>query len=222
VLPVYISIGHYYRVAGTGEVTVASVGKGSRTLCIVLCICNLRVSLSLFTCQIFIDNLCRIDIVPEDEWFETLFGRLYGALRVEMRSPASSPDETVVDRQWHLVQGDELALFFCVLALGALTDLSSEPFNSEAEFYYSTSRALMTTESILTEPTICSIQTLVRRMRLTMFFELTWILLQCLASYYEGLRSQKNSSRNCWTFMMLASKTAHIVSFILSAFELAH
>ncbi|KIJ55572.1 hypothetical protein M422DRAFT_774568 [Sphaerobolus stellatus SS14] len=142
---------------------------------------------SYFTYATFV-----IDTVPEDGWFETLFQRLYGAFRLEIRSSTIPADEYILD-QWHLVQGDELALFFCVIALGALTDLSNAPFNHEAEQYYNIVRALMRTENVLTEPTICSVQTL------------------CLASYYEGLQSQRNSSRNCWAFMMLASKTAHIM-----------
>jgi len=126
-----------------------------------------------------------------------------------MRSPSSLPQELITGPQWHLVQYDELALFFCILALGALMDLSIEPFNSEADSYYNISRVLMTTENVLTEPTICSIQTLVRQLSDKVF----WLIIgQCLASYYEGLQSQRNSSRNCWAFMMLANKTAHIVS----------
>lgn len=66
--------------------------------------------------------------------------------------------------QRHLVPAEDLSVFFAVLALGALTDLSAEPFSAEAETYYRLSRALLTGENVLTEPTISSVQTLVSGM----------------------------------------------------------
>jgi hypothetical protein len=101
-------------------------------------------------------------VVPEDEWFEALFSRLYGTRRSSGRSPVSqSQDEQSLGHHWPLVPSEELSMFFSVLALGALTDLSTEPFSVEAETYYQLSKALLTSEKVLTEPTLASVQTLV-------------------------------------------------------------
>lgn len=54
----------------------------------------------------------------------------------------------------------DLSVLFMVFAVGALVDLTQEPYNAEADHYYQLAKAAITLQSVLEKPELATIQAL--------------------------------------------------------------
>ncbi|KAJ7178011.1 hypothetical protein C8R46DRAFT_888893 [Mycena filopes] len=84
----------------------------------------------------------------------------------------------------------ELALLLVTLGIGALVDLSLQPYNLEAQHYYRLARAAVSLQSVLTEPSIVTIKTL------------------HLMSIYNGLSGKESNMEASYGFLDMASQVA--------------
>jgi hypothetical protein len=95
----------------------------------------------------------RIHPVTRDHLINEIFAPIYH------NSPKSSHgEETNLQTR---PESHDLALLFMVFSLATLLDLTRPPNNAEAEFYQQLARAGLSCDSVLIEPTLPAIQTLV-------------------------------------------------------------
>ncbi|KAF4619863.1 hypothetical protein D9613_005134 [Agrocybe pediades] len=86
------------------------------------------------------------------------------------------------------ISAHKLAVMFLVFALGALVDLTLEPYNKEAGIYYHLGRACLSLRSIFDSPEISTVQTIV------------------LMASYHGNAGKRYTMDSAWALMSLGSK----------------
>ncbi|KAF8639464.1 hypothetical protein AX16_010317, partial [Volvariella volvacea WC 439] len=90
----------------------------------------------------------------------------------------------------YAISPHQLAVLFMIFALGALVDLTLEPYNLESETYHLLSRAALSLRSILDSPEIFTVQAVI------------------LMASYHGLGSQRYTVDSGWNLMSLGAKLA--------------
>ncbi|RXW14395.1 hypothetical protein EST38_g11457 [Candolleomyces aberdarensis] len=118
--------------------------------------------------------------IKRDELMEEVFGPVYKALRE--RQSSGNPIA------WF--SPHKLSVVFLIFALGALVDLTLEPYSKEAEDYYNTSRACLSLRSAFDSPEICTVQAIV------------------LMASYHGLAGKRYTMDSAWSLMSLGAKLA--------------
>lgn len=111
------------------------------------------ITIHFLSFQFWPTPLYSTDIIPQDDWFEDLFSRVY-----KVTQPTGTPLASFSESG---IKIDELALLFAYFAMGALVDLDLTPFNYEAEAYACLSRSALTSMNVLKNATIITIETLV-------------------------------------------------------------
>jgi hypothetical protein len=109
----------------------------------------LDVSRAWIHCAFSSDYDSRYTPVPEQEFYNKIFRRIYLA--------ESEIYQDVFDAH-------NLAVLYMVLALGTLFDLEKPPNSPEATHYYQLGRAALSLDSVLEKQTILAIQALVRKL----------------------------------------------------------
>lgn len=90
--------------------------------------------------------MCRYTPIPENEFYSTVFARIY-----DQNIPL---DQDPIDSH-------RLAVLYMVFALGTLFDLEKPSLSLEATQYYQLSRAALSMDPVLEHQTIPAIQALV-------------------------------------------------------------
>ncbi|KIK65366.1 hypothetical protein GYMLUDRAFT_159686 [Collybiopsis luxurians FD-317 M1] len=96
-------------------------------------------------------------------------------------------------KQPHTISPHRLATLFVVFAIGALVDLTLEPFNSEAESFILLCRAAMSLRSIFDSPETCTVQAIV------------------LLAHYQTFAGKRYTLDSAWTVMSLGAKAAQSI-----------
>lgn len=89
-----------------------------------------------------------------------------------------------------------LAVLYMVFALGALTDLTLPPYNTEAENHFHLGRLALSLQPVYDLPTIQTLQAL------------------SLMSFYYGNHGRHPTLDSAWSIMALANKLAQSVSHL--------
>lgn len=90
--------------------------------------------------------------VTKEYFYEVIFARIYPDIGPE------SPTDVETDRDSGSYESHRLALLFIVLAVGILVDLKRPSHDAEAVKYFQLSKAALSINSILEEPSITAIQ----------------------------------------------------------------
>ncbi|RDB22452.1 putative transcriptional regulatory protein C1F7.11c [Hypsizygus marmoreus] len=93
----------------------------------------------------------------------------------------------------HTISPHRLAVLFLVFALGALVDLTLEPFNAESETYYQLSKASISLRSIFESPEVASVQAVI------------------LMAAYHGLGGKRYTLDTSWALTSLGCKLAQSI-----------
>lgn len=88
----------------------------------------------------------------------------------------------------------ELALLLFVFAIGSSADLLLAPHNDEGKLYYRLGFALLNLESIITTPSLATVQSL------------------CLLANYQITSDNKNSREKSWSLLRITAALASSVS----------
>lgn len=107
------------------------------------------------------------------------------------------PDVSEEDRPYQDYSGPhDLALVFLVFAVGALVDLSQEPYNAEGEHYHILGKASLCLQPVLEKPSLVAIQA-----------------LNLLSVYTAMCGSDRESAmETTWSLMTLSAQLAQSVS----------
>ena len=98
----------------------------------------------------------------------------------------------------------DLALFFGVLALGALVDLSQPPYNSEAQRYYALARVSLALDPLSANASLSTVKAV------------------HLISLYNGMSGKESNMSNTYTVLNLAGRIAQKVCVMLELTDLAN
>ncbi|KAF8895930.1 hypothetical protein CPB85DRAFT_1229714 [Mucidula mucida] len=98
------------------------------------------------------------------------------------------------------ISAHKLAVLFILFSLGALVDLTLEPYNFESDNYYHLSRAALSLRSVFDSPEISTVQAVV------------------LLGSYHAMGGKRYTMDSAWSIMSLGAKLAQ--SFILHLFHL--
>lgn len=90
----------------------------------------------------------------------------------------------------------DLALFFGVLAVGALADLSMPPYNSEAQRYYALARVALALSPLSANASLSTVKAV------------------HLISLYNGMSGKESNMSNTYTVLNLAGRLAQKVRVI--------
>ncbi|KAJ7695125.1 fungal-specific transcription factor domain-containing protein [Mycena rosella] len=112
--------------------------------------------------------------ISESDFYETVFGPIY------------DPNAT----SYESVSSHNLSVLYMVLAIGTLVDLAMPAHSAEATEYYQLGRAALSIDSVLEEPTIAGIQSLV---------------LMCHFMFWADIEGPR------WVLMGLVVKLAHSI-----------
>ncbi|KAJ7460579.1 fungal-specific transcription factor domain-containing protein [Mycena latifolia] len=112
--------------------------------------------------------------ISESDFYENIFGPIY------------DPNAT----SYESVSSHNLSVLYMVLALGTLVDLAMPAHSAEATEYYQLSRAALSIDSVLEEPSIAGIQS---------------ILLMCHFMFWADIEGPR------WVLMGLVVKLAHSI-----------
>ncbi|KAF9469100.1 fungal-specific transcription factor domain-containing protein [Collybia nuda] len=91
------------------------------------------------------------------------------------------------------ISSHKLAVLFLVFALGALVDLTLEPYNTESETFYHLSRACLSLRSVFDSPEITTVQAVV------------------LMAAYHGMGGKKYTMDSSWALISLGAKLAQSI-----------
>lgn len=97
----------------------------------------------------------------------------------------------------------DLSLIFMIFAVGALVDLTQEPYNAEADHYYQLAKAAITLQSVLEKPELVTIQSL----HLMSIYN---AMHQPDEKYCESETSMEMS----WSLIRLCHQLAQTVSYV--------
>ncbi|GLB33705.1 putative fungal specific transcription factor [Lyophyllum shimeji] len=90
--------------------------------------------------------------IKRDELVDDILIPIYKSLKARRANESSEPDE---------ISPHKLAVLFLVFAIGALVDLTLEPYNAESEKYYHLSMACLSLRSVFESPEISTVQAVV-------------------------------------------------------------
>jgi len=110
----------------------------------------------------------------------------------------------------------DLALVLIVCGIGALVDLSLEPYNLEAQHYYQLSRAAVVLQSVMVQPAMVTIKV---RYRCTILLVLnetsananenySFSQVLHLMSIYNGMSGQESNLEQSYALLTLADQVA--------------
>ncbi|KAJ6463916.1 hypothetical protein C8R45DRAFT_503300 [Mycena sanguinolenta] len=123
-------------------------------------------------CETFLEHLSwMFHIVSRRQLIDELIPAIYKQVRV-----AYGPHE--------------LAVLLITLGIGALVDLNLQPYNLEAQHYYRLTRAALSLQSVMTEPSIVTIKTL------------------HLMSIYNGLSGKESNMEASYGLLDMATQVA--------------
>ncbi|KAJ3776587.1 fungal-specific transcription factor domain-containing protein [Lentinula raphanica] len=122
--------------------------------------------------------------IRRDELIDDILAPIYRS-----RKDRASPDWN----QPHTITPHRLATLYIVFAIGALVDLTLEPYSSEAENFALLCRAAISLRSVFDSPEICTVQTI------------------ALLAHYHAFAGKRYTLDNAWTIMSLAAKLAQSV-----------
>lgn len=91
----------------------------------------------------------------------------------------------------------DLALFFCVLAIGALMDLSLPAYNSQAQRYYVLARVSLALQPMTRDASLSTVKAL------------------HLISIYNGMSGRESNMSNTYTVLNLAGRLAQKVCVLI-------
>ncbi|KAJ6495975.1 hypothetical protein C8R45DRAFT_151588 [Mycena sanguinolenta] len=123
-------------------------------------------------CETFLEHLSwMFHIVSRQQLIDELIPAIYKQVRV-----AYGPHE--------------LAVLLITLSIGALVDLNLQPYNLEAQHYYRLTRAALSLQSVMTEPSIVTVKTL------------------HLMSIYNGLSGKESNMEASYGLLNMATQVA--------------
>ncbi|PPQ64700.1 hypothetical protein CVT24_008327 [Panaeolus cyanescens] len=114
--------------------------------------------------------------IKRDEFIDEILSPIYKSLK-DRESAA-------------LVSPHKLAVMYLVFALGALVDLTLDPYNKEADTYYQLSRASLSLRSVFDSPEIATVQAVV------------------LMASYHGMAGRRYTMDSSWSLTSLGAKLA--------------
>ena len=95
----------------------------------------------------------------------------------------------------------DLGLLFLVFAVGALVDLSQEPYNAEGEHYHILAKAALCLQPVLEKPSLVAIQAL-------------YLLSVYTAMSGNDVRGNETTMETTWSLVTLAAQLAQSVSSV--------
>lgn len=93
----------------------------------------------------------------------------------------------------------DLSLLFLIFAVGALVDLSQEPYNAEGEHYHILAKAALCLQPVLEKPSLVAIQAL-------------YLLSVYTAMCGDSTRDRGTTIETSWSLVTLAAQLAQTVS----------
>ncbi|KAF8913807.1 hypothetical protein CPB84DRAFT_1811319 [Gymnopilus junonius] len=121
--------------------------------------------------------------IKREELIDDILSPIYKTIKEKQATGVFNPTVTA----------HKLATMFLVFAMGALVDLTLEPYNREAEMYYQLGRASLSLRSVLDSPEISTVQA---------------VLL--MASYHSN-GGQRYTMDSAWALVSLGSKMSQSV-----------
>ncbi|KAF8076284.1 fungal-specific transcription factor domain-containing protein [Lyophyllum atratum] len=121
--------------------------------------------------------------IKRDELIDEILTPIYKSLRERHATESPGP---------HIIFPHKLAVLFLVFSLGALVDLTLEPYNTESETYYHLSRACLSLRSVFESPEISTVQAVV------------------LMGAYHAL-GKRYTLDSCWALTSLGCKLAQSI-----------
>ncbi|KNZ79894.1 hypothetical protein J132_08552 [Termitomyces sp. J132] len=122
--------------------------------------------------------------MKRDEIVDEILSPIYKSMRERRATDSPGP---------HTIFPHKLAVLFLVFALGALVDLTLEPYNVESDTYYHLSRACLSLRSIFESPEITTVQAVV------------------LMASYHGLGGKRSTTDSVWSLTSLGCKLAQSI-----------
>ncbi|KAK7470755.1 hypothetical protein VKT23_002174 [Stygiomarasmius scandens] len=122
--------------------------------------------------------------IRREEIIDELLTPIYRALKAKGADADSELEPT---------SPHKLSALFIVFALGALVDLTMEPFNTEAERYFQLCRAALSLRNVFDSPELCTVQTVV------------------LMAYYHSMAGRRYTLDSAWCLMSLGAKLAQSI-----------
>ncbi|KAG6891283.1 hypothetical protein C0992_009475 [Termitomyces sp. T32_za158] len=122
--------------------------------------------------------------MKRDEIIDETLSPIYKSMKERRSTDSPGP---------HIIFPHKLAVLFLVFALGALVDLTLEPYNVESDTYYHLSRACLSLRSIFESPEITTVQAVV------------------LMASYHGLGGKRYTTDSVWSLTSLGCKLAQSI-----------
>ncbi|KAJ3987194.1 fungal-specific transcription factor domain-containing protein [Lentinula detonsa] len=119
--------------------------------------------------------------IRRDELIDDILVPIYRSQKDRASSELNRP---------HTISPHRLATLYIVFAIGALVDLTLEPYSPEAESFALLCRAAISLRSVFDSPEICTVQTI------------------ALLAQYHTFAGKRYTLDNAWTVMSLAAKLA--------------
>ncbi|KAJ3855656.1 hypothetical protein EV368DRAFT_34161 [Lentinula lateritia] len=125
--------------------------------------------------------------IRRDELIDEILVPIYRSRKERASSDSNQP---------HVISPHRLASLYIVFAIGALVDLTLDPYSSEAESFALLCRAAISLRSVFDSPEICTVQTI------------------SLLAHYQTFAGKRYTLDAAWTVMSLAAKLAQSVKFL--------
>ncbi|KAF5369994.1 hypothetical protein D9758_001145 [Tetrapyrgos nigripes] len=121
-----------------------------------------------------------------DEIIDELLTPVYRALKAKTSEADQSSDMETLSPH-------KLSALYIVFSLGALVDMTLEPFNAEAEKYFELSRAALSLRNVFDSPEVCTVHA------------------TALMATYHSMAGRRYTLDSAWCLMSLAAKLAQSV-----------
>jgi hypothetical protein len=122
--------------------------------------------------------------IRRDELIDDILVPVYRSHKERASSDVNQP---------HTISPHRLATLYIVFAIGALVDLTLEPFNSEAERFALLCRAAISLRSVFDSPETCTVQTV------------------ALVAHYQTFAGKRYTLDSAWSVMSLGAKLAQSI-----------
>ncbi|GAW07668.1 hypothetical protein LENED_009675 [Lentinula edodes] len=122
--------------------------------------------------------------IRRDELIDDILVPIYRSRKERASSDSNQP---------HVISPHRLASLYIVFAIGALVDLTLDPYSSEAESFALLCRAAISLRSVFDSPEICTVQTI------------------ALLAHYQTFAGKRYTLDAAWTVMSLAAKLAQSI-----------
>ncbi|KAF8165443.1 fungal-specific transcription factor domain-containing protein [Crassisporium funariophilum] len=120
-------------------------------------------------------------VIKRDELIDEILSPVYKVVKERQQTGTSLS---------YTLSPHKLAVLYLVFALGALVDLTLEPFNREAELYHHLSRGCLSLRSVFDSPELSTVQAIT------------------LMATYHGMAGRKYTMDSSWTLTSLGAKLA--------------